>query len=110
MERLSEFLDEIKSKIKYLENEKLDKENEQRLQVFKNSLHVLEKYKDHDLIKYEIIYQNYISRFSKAYVSCSQWYVGDSYIDYVKNKPLSDYKQELVSRTIFLILLKNFCL
>lgn len=39
-----------------------------------------------DLLKLEDEYQKYISQFSKAYVSGSDWYVGESITEYLKNK------------------------
>lgn len=105
----SELLENIKTKIDFLENSlkeiKIEnqsvKENRQKLEVFKTSYNVLNKHKNHKLIKQEIIYQNYITKFSKAYVQFSSFYVGDSLIDYIINKPLQDYKNTLFSELLF---------
>ena len=42
------------------------------------------------LLKLEETYQKYISQFSKAYVSGSDWYVGDSIIEHIKKTPVNN--------------------
>lgn len=52
---------------------------------------ILAKYYNRDPKNYllhqvEIDYKNLVKKYSKAYLAGSYWYVGDSYISYIKNK------------------------
>ena len=42
-----------------------------------------------NLIKLETEYQNYINKFSPAYLSGSDWYVGPSLIEHINNKKIN---------------------
>jgi hypothetical protein len=42
-----------------------------------------------DLLKLEVEYQKYIKKFSPAYLSGSDWYVGDSIIQWINNQDIS---------------------
>lgn len=83
------------------------KELTERIEILENSLEKLEKFKNHKLLKYEILYQSYRVKFSKAYFKMSDTYKGDSLIEYIQSRPCNDCIPEYISGMLMYSFLKT---
>lgn len=109
---INSYLNELENLISGIQNSEDFKNSDnweikEKIKIYKSSLEILQKYKNHSLIKYEVIYQQYRTSFSEAYFSGSEWYRGDSFIDWYKNRPFGKVYKELLPDIMTTLFIKN---
>lgn len=83
----------------------------EKIEIQQSSNEILERIKEKhpEFYKFELIYQDYRVKFSKAYFSGSDWYRGDCFYDWWIQQPLNkEEKTDLVFYIIVSNLLKQY--